>query len=600
MEHRYNAQEPTLYNIRVTIDKNFEIKQADAEYYSFVGQEAAGLIFARIIHPEDLSSFKKNIKFVQENQERRVTVIRLLHRLGTYSWMVVGIADYKGTIILHISDVDILNGTNQNKNPLADKYYEFLDILDGYIMQYDLVKDELVITVPGVGNQLKIYNGPFEGWKEYMLSDGVIAEGYVPRFKEFCENMLSGQSTFSAEIKYNKLFGIDNIDSCLYKCKTCVEDNGQRYVLGIIFIIKNKEDIKALLDGGRVDSGYKDFGADVLNKRAITEYTTRLLNGKPDHNVTIAIIDIDDFKVINDTYGHLFGDQVISDAANVIKRAVGNKGICGRIGGDEMFIVVENIQDKNDMRGIFRAIKQGLEKLYDGANEKGPQLTCSIGCATYPEDAQDYLKLFNIADKMLYLAKEKGKNRYIIYRENLHKDFITEEAPGNNKARKSIRAARITSLNAMIQYYQDADRSRKKELLTNLCDVFSIDEIYIYDAIKHHFYHIYGSNKEGTTEYDYVDKENYLSNFTKDGIFVIDNIDYFEGKSPEMYKLFTKVHLEQAVQYAMLHNGIVDVNIVVSFCRTTKHKKWSEVEISSLGSMGCLIGTDYERNAKAL
>ena len=600
MEHRYNIQDAILCDARVTITKDMEIKQADAEYYAFIGEKAAAFIFSRLVHIDDLPAFRKCVKYVHNKDESTFLTFRLLHKLGTYSWVVANISDYKGTIVMHITDVDMLFGFDQNKNPLAEHYSDLLDILDGYIMQYDLTTKELLITVPEVTNQLKIYNGPIDGWKEYMLSDGVIVKDDLAKFIELCNEMTEGAEVIKKKIRYNKLFGIEDIDSCIYRCKTITDSDGSRYVLGIIFVIKTKEAVEEFLVSDNINTSYKDFGTDIFNKRAITEYTTRLIESQPDYNIAIAIVDIDDFKIINDTYGHLFGDDVINQVANVIKRVVGHNGLCGRIGGDEMFIVMENVKDKDDMRGIFRNIKTDLRELYEDDEKHPMQLTCSIGCAMYPEDASNYMDLFNVADKMLYLAKEKGKNRYLIYRDELHHDYVYSSFSGENKVIKSVRSERIMALNAMIQYYQTSGNGRKRELLTNLCNVFNIDEIYIYDAIIHHFYLIYGNDEVEVTEYKYIDKENYLNNFNKDGIFVIDNIATFEGKSPEMYKLFTNVHLEQAVQYAMLHNGKVDVNTVVSFCRNTRRKKWSELEISSLGTMGCLIGNVYERYASAL
>lgn len=150
----------------------------------------------------------------------------------------------------------------------------------------------------------------------------------------------------------------------------------------------------------------KDPGTDLLNKRAITDYVRKLIDSQPGHTVTIAIIDIDDFKTINDTYGHMFGDEVLCKVADILRDAVGSRGLCGRIGGDEMFIIMEGLNDNEGIRNVLRTIRNNTKWLYHD-DPRNIKITCSIGSATYPNDAKRYDELFKIADKVLYLAKER-------------------------------------------------------------------------------------------------------------------------------------------------------------------------------------------------
>ena len=181
-------------------------------------------------------------------------------------------------------------------------------------------------------------------------------------------------------------------------------------------------------DGGKEKthiSADEDPGTGLLNKRAVTEYAKDLIDlGGSGCNVTIAIIDIDDFKTINDTYGHSFGDEVLIKVAEIIQTAIGDKGVAGRIGGDEMFIVLKNMKSRDEIRLILKEIRTNIEWAYKNGEDSELVTTCSIGCATYPADADNFADLFNVADKLLYLAKEKGKNRYIIYEEEVHGQYV--------------------------------------------------------------------------------------------------------------------------------------------------------------------------------
>ena len=105
----------------------------------------------------------------------------------------------------------------------------------------------------------------------------------------------------------------------------------------------------------------------------------------------------------------MFGDEVLYKVADILRDAVGRKGLCGRIGGDEMFIVMEGLKDDEGIRNVLRTVRNNVSWLYHDDSRNINKITCSIGSATYPYDAGDYDELFKIADKMLYLARKKAR-----------------------------------------------------------------------------------------------------------------------------------------------------------------------------------------------
>ena len=128
----------------------------------------------------------------------------------------------------------------------------------------------------------------------------------------------------------------------------------------------------------------------------------------------LIIIDLDNFKTINDTMGHAYGDRVLELAGSCIERAFGVNDIKGRFGGDEFVIFVRG-------KGSRKLIMERLEKfraLMDsgtGAGSGLERVSQSIGVALYPEDAGDYKALFEKADEALYEAKRRGKDQYCFY-----------------------------------------------------------------------------------------------------------------------------------------------------------------------------------------
>ena len=127
----------------------------------------------------------------------------------------------------------------------------------------------------------------------------------------------------------------------------------------------------------------------------------------------LLFIDVDDFKQVNDTYGHMFGDDVLCYMAKQILGVFRHYDVIARYGGDEFVVFAPSIER--------HVLEERLKKLcgtfkYPYRGEKAQcALSGSIGAAMYPVDGEDYETLLHHADCALYEAKFRGKNRYVIY-----------------------------------------------------------------------------------------------------------------------------------------------------------------------------------------
>ena len=170
-----------------------------------------------------------------------------------------------------------------------------------------------------------------------------------------------------------------------------------------------------------VSSIKHDSLTGLVDKADITRIAQERIDERRLEGTTLAIIDIDYFKNINDTYGHQFGDTVIKRVADIISREVGNSGIVGRFGGDEFVVVFYNIESEESLRILLKAIHLGVgESFADLGMDSNSRITLSIGTATFSKDADNYDDIFMLADHSLYIAKEKGRNRFIIYTPQKH------------------------------------------------------------------------------------------------------------------------------------------------------------------------------------
>jgi diguanylate cyclase (GGDEF)-like protein len=131
------------------------------------------------------------------------------------------------------------------------------------------------------------------------------------------------------------------------------------------------------------------------------------------HDLSLLMIDVDHFKVINDKYGHVRGDQVLKDIANVIQSVCRSSDVTFRYGGEE-FVVILGKTNNQGAGIIAERIRDNIANLHLEHNNESIHPTVSIGVATHIRDQKDHVKdLFERSDKALYKAKAEGRNRVV-------------------------------------------------------------------------------------------------------------------------------------------------------------------------------------------
>jgi len=130
-------------------------------------------------------------------------------------------------------------------------------------------------------------------------------------------------------------------------------------------------------------------------------------------SVAFLLFDIDDFKNINDSYGHLVGDKALTHFINIIGLRINQKGIPIRYAGDE-FIVIMPDMDKKMAKQFAEEIQKSMAETPLEIDHKEITIGCSIGVSLYPQDGESWKILFEKADEALYAAKEQGKSKIVI------------------------------------------------------------------------------------------------------------------------------------------------------------------------------------------
>lgn len=212
----------------------------------------------------------------------------------------------------------------------------------------------------------------------------------------------------------------------------------------------------------------RDVLTNLYSRDVVIEYANHLISKKVPF--ALALIDIDNFKYVNDNYGHIIGDKIIQAVANTLKNAVGEDVVIGRFGGDEFIIVFPNMIEYNQVYSQCSKIGASVANLTI-PDQTELNVTVTTGLSRFPEDESTYNKLLETADKALYRGKTKGRDCFIIYLSEKHANI--ELKTENDKTLSSMH---IHSL--VFKTLLDSDI---KGGITKLFDFFS--SYYMFDHV---------------------------------------------------------------------------------------------------------------------
>lgn len=169
-----------------------------------------------------------------------------------------------------------------------------------------------------------------------------------------------------------------------------------------------------------LELAYTDLLTKVLNKHGFISKAEQYLSqlkalqhSKLDSSTALLFIDLDNFKPVNDTYGHQVGDQVLQGVARLLRELAQPDDIIGRYGGDEFVLLIKQVRNIKTLTELTNKIVSAMGTLeYEGKDDV--VVSCSLGAALAPQDGTDLTQLIYIADQRLYDAKHRGKNTAIL------------------------------------------------------------------------------------------------------------------------------------------------------------------------------------------
>lgn len=243
------------------------------------------------------------------------------------------------------------------------------------------------------------------------LSKNIHVED-MPAFVTIMKDTAAGKAYSETEFRIKDSSG--RYRWCRIRATAQFDDDGRAIkAVGVILDINKEKHEKQNL----IKMAQRDALTGIYNKAATNATVMRRMK---DFDFTVLqallIIDVDHFKAVNDTYGHMAGDNILSLVAEQMRSHVRSSDVVGRIGGDEFLVYLPEVETEEDALWKAQSLHAVLGTLVP--EQGAPPITCSIGMAVFPHGTVEYADLYQYADTALYRCKDAGRNGVTVYREN--------------------------------------------------------------------------------------------------------------------------------------------------------------------------------------
>lgn len=467
-----------------SFDDKYNIFVSNKSFTSYLGsEELRSFKITDYIHPDDVESFKK---FVEDKSfTGGEEVFRLKKKNNGWHYNVVRIHTEKGmvenrrNIGVEIIDIDESVGDYETAMDSLSRVRLLMSLTDEFAFIYDKATNMFKMFKYDRFNRIILYDMDIDQWKREMLSKSYVKYDEKAMLDTLVLNMKTYADSFSIKMNCAIRTQSDIFEAVRFIGTVHNESSGNKIIVGRVVSDESVGHASTAME--IMNELQYDSLTGVYNKKTITEYAKKRISEEKEKRIVIAILDVDHFKSVNDTFGHLYGDKVLARVGGRLKEIVGEDGVIGRIGGDEFMIVFNGLDDDQVLRGMLRAIRTQIK--WEFAEDfENLSITCSIGASIFPVNGRDYEDLFKKADCCLYIAKEKGRDRYVFFRDEMHR--ASYEAMLNQNQLNAMKNPReIRELKNVASFMENAMTDSRKAILDamrHMKDTFGIDNINIY------------------------------------------------------------------------------------------------------------------------
>lgn len=283
------------------------------------------------------------------------------------------------------------------------------DISDNMLFEWDFHKETMYVSdnfkekFDIDPSEAQLANGKF--------LDKIMTEDYAEIYKRDISTLLKNRTGHSGEYQMTTKNGSLLWFSIRALCVTDRLGEPLR-VIGVVTDIDSEKKLELQLS----ERASYDFLSQLYNRSTFERELKSEIERSAHANVAVLFIDVDDFKFINDRFGHSVGDEVIKYVAGCIKQRVKGSGFAGRFGGDEFVLCITDPKQIEEIESLSLDL---IDELYEGYHSELANVSinvkASIGIAFFPEHGDDSNKVVAAADEAMYFVKKNGKANYHIY-----------------------------------------------------------------------------------------------------------------------------------------------------------------------------------------
>lgn len=283
------------------------------------------------------------------------------------------------------------------------------DISDNMLFEWDFHKETMYVSdnfkekFDIDPSEAQLANGKF--------LDKIMTEDYAEVYKRDISTLLKNRTGHSGEYQMTTKNGSLLWFSIRALCVTDRLGEPLR-VIGVVTDIDSEKKLELQLS----ERASYDFLSQLYNRSTFERELKSEIERSAHSKVAVLFIDVDDFKFINDRFGHSVGDEVIKYVAGCIKQRVKGSGFAGRFGGDEFVLCITDPKQIEEIESLSLDL---IDELYEGYHSELANVSinvkASIGIAFYPEHGDDSNKVVAAADEAMYFVKKNGKANYHIY-----------------------------------------------------------------------------------------------------------------------------------------------------------------------------------------
>lgn len=409
-------------------DSSFTLVRAGRDTHSLGGYtpaEVMEIFGGRLLDmafPEDRKAIRQEFDRQLKSSPMVRTEYRFVCKDGSIGWVVnksrLVIGDdgqeYIQTFLIDITDSKT---AYDRLNEKMQRYEIILAQTENVLFELDVINSRL--TLSNTWKQIFGYIPSSSKFSQQLSGETHVHPDDIPLLLDRLGHMEHESNYEMVEIRIATIKG--RYLWCRVRGSASRDENGKLIgILGLIINIDAEKQAQLALE----DKANRDSLTQLLNKEAGRQQVQRYLSLRiREPKCALLLLDLDNFKEVNDRYGHLFGDSLLTQVSRILTSLFHSQDIVARIGGDEFMVLVRGITDRQLLASQCRRLRDMLVHAFQNAAiEFG--MGCSIGIALSPEHGSDYYELFNKADLALYQAKSNGKNDFCFYSNQVESNYF--------------------------------------------------------------------------------------------------------------------------------------------------------------------------------